>query len=236
MKVYTPDELARGNGEEGNATLVAVEGKVYDLSPSKKWIKGRHMKRHQAGCDLTGDISAAPHGPEVLERFEMVGDFQPERKEPTTGFRAIVDAFLQRHPFFHRHPHPAAVHIPVGLIVGAAVFLFLALITGSEKTEWAAFCCLALVAASLPVAMSTGYFTWWINYECMDSTILNWKRRLAWISLPVGVVSVILRLYVENPLNLSDTVGLVYMLFLLALAVMISLIGFLGGKLTFPYD
>lgn len=236
MKVYTPDGLAKGNGEEGEATLVAVQGKVYDLSRSKKWINGRHMKRHQAGCDLTGDITAAPHGPEVLERFEVVGEYQPVCKEPATGFRAVVDSWLERHPFFQRHPHPAAVHLPVGLIVGAAVFEFLALITGSEKTEWAAFCCLAMVCATLPVAMATGYFTWWINYECTGSTVLNWKRRLAWIALPLSVVGVVLRLYMENPLNTRDAADLIYVLILAALAAIVSLIGFLGGKLTFPYD
>ncbi len=236
MKVYTPEELAKGNGEGENQTLVAVDGKVYDVSASKRWIKGRHMNRHQAGCDLTGDISAAPHSPEVLQRFETVGEFSPATKEPSTGLRATVDAFLEHYPFFHRHPHPAAVHIPVGMIMGAILFEFLALVSGSEKTEWAAFCCLALVVVSLPVAMTTGYFTWWINYECTGSPVLNWKRRLAWTSLPLGVVAVVLRLNMVNPLHLGDGLNLVYVICLAALAVMISLIGFLGGKLTFPYD
>ena len=236
MKVYTPDELAKGSGQEGNATLVAVKGKVYDLSQSKKWIKGRHMNRHQAGGDLTSDITAAPHGPEVLERFEAVGEYLPEHKEPATGLRAFVETFLERFPFFHRHPHPAAVHLPVGLILGAAVFEFLALITGSDKTEWAAFCCLAMVFASLPVSMATGYFTWWINYECTGSAILNWKRRLAWVAFPLSAAGVLLRLYIDNPLHLGDAGTLIYVLILGALTVMISCIGFLGGKLTFPYD
>ena len=76
MKSYTAEELAQANGEDGQSSLVAVEGKVYDVSASKRWVHGEHMKRHRAGSDLTNDIKAAPHGLEVLERFESVGIYE----------------------------------------------------------------------------------------------------------------------------------------------------------------
>ena len=62
--------------------LVAVEGKVYDVSASKRWVRGEHMKRHRAGTDLTNDIKAAPHGLEVLERVEAVGLYEQATKNP----------------------------------------------------------------------------------------------------------------------------------------------------------
>ena len=53
MKEYTPDELAGYNGAEGKPIYIAHDGKVYDVSESKLWRNGVHMKRHHAGNDLT---------------------------------------------------------------------------------------------------------------------------------------------------------------------------------------
>ena len=61
MKNFSPDELAQADGTHDSATLVAVNGKVYDISASKKWIRGKHMNRHSAGKDLSAEILAAPH-------------------------------------------------------------------------------------------------------------------------------------------------------------------------------
>ena len=61
MKQYSSDELAQSDGKEGRTTLIAVDGNVYDVSKSKKWVDGVHMKRHHAGKDLTSDIEAERH-------------------------------------------------------------------------------------------------------------------------------------------------------------------------------
>ncbi|MFO7555034.1 MAG: cytochrome b5 domain-containing protein, partial [Desulfobacterales bacterium] len=67
MKEFDVEELARYNGENGNPVYVAYQGNVYDVSESKLWRTGMHMKRHHAGRDLTADIQSAPHEPDVLE-------------------------------------------------------------------------------------------------------------------------------------------------------------------------
>ena len=73
MKEFNPDELADYNGENGNPVYIAYNGKVYDVSESKLWRNGLHMKRHRAGQELTTDIQAAPHEINVLERYPQVG-------------------------------------------------------------------------------------------------------------------------------------------------------------------
>ena len=73
MKEFTPDELAKYNGQSGNPVYIAHDGKVYDVSESKLWRNGLHMKRHHAGQELTTDIQAAPHETDVLERYPQVG-------------------------------------------------------------------------------------------------------------------------------------------------------------------
>jgi predicted heme/steroid binding protein/uncharacterized membrane protein len=237
VKSYTAEELAQANGEDGKITLVAVEGKVYDVSASKRWGRGEHMKRHRAGMNLTNDIKAAPHGLEVLERFEVVGLYEQARAEPAAGLKGRIELWLDRHPFFRRHPHPAVVHIPVGLMTVVPLFELGGLATNSSCTEWAALSCLILGWLAIPAAMMTGYFTWWINYDASDSGIILMKRRLAWVAVALGALAIALRLFVlVDPLETRDIYVIVYVVSLIALTVVVSSIGFLGGKLTFPYE
>jgi predicted heme/steroid binding protein len=53
---------------------VRYGGKVYDVTGSRLWPEGRHMKQHDAWQDLTEALTRAPHGPQVLERFTVVED------------------------------------------------------------------------------------------------------------------------------------------------------------------
>jgi predicted heme/steroid binding protein/uncharacterized membrane protein len=237
MKVYTLEELSQVDGAGGSTILVAVNGKIYDVSKSKKWARGRHMNRHQAGRDLSTDITAAPHGLDVLERFEVVGTYEASRKYPNEGLKATISSWLDRHPFFRRHPHPAVVHLPIGLSVALMLFEAAALLTGSPATEWAALLCLIVTVLSLPAAMITGYFTWWMNYDAIVSRTIRRKRRLAWIALAVGLFAAIWRgMGLENPVQLTDLHVVIYAAAVLALSVIVAVIGFLGGTLTFPYE
>jgi predicted heme/steroid binding protein/uncharacterized membrane protein len=237
VKDYNPQQLMENDGQEGKPTLVAVNGKVYDLSQSKRWIAGSHMKRHKAGADLSEDIKAAPHGLDVLDRFEQVGTLVSPKEAPAEGFKGTVESLLDRHPFFRRHPHPAVVHFPVGLLTVAPLFEAIGLITRSPKTEWAAYCCVIVGLLSIPAAIVTGYFTWWINYDATDSPTLNKKRKLAWTALCLVLAAFLVRTFaVVDPLNVAEIWTVVYILLMVLLTAAVSAVGFLGGKLTFPYE
>jgi len=237
MKHFSPDELAQADGTHDSATFVAVNGKVYDISASKKWIGGKHMNRHSAGKDLSAEILAAPHDREVLERFEIVGSYEQTRTEPTIGIKGKVDAWLQNHPFFRRHPHPAVVHVPIGLMVALPVFEIAALVTRSTATEWAAYLCLILGLVALPGAIATGYFTWLINYDWKDSPTICRKRRLAWTAIVLALFAVIWRFFlVKDPVMWTDPPVMIYCGTTFALGLIVPWIGFLGGTLTFPYE
>ena len=73
MKEFDKESLTEFDGKDGKPVYVAHQGKVYDVSASRFWKTGTHMKRHPSGRDLTAEITAAPHGPEVLERYPQVG-------------------------------------------------------------------------------------------------------------------------------------------------------------------
>lgn len=235
MNTLKPEDLSQGNGQDQNPTYVSVNGKVYDVSQSKKWINGTHMKRHSAGRDLTMDLSAAPHGPEVLDRFPLIGLCEAGEKISYSGIRARIEGFLDKYPFFRRHPHPALVHFPVALFLVAAIFEVIAIATGHEKTEWAALLCALVGLISMPPVIATGYFTWWINYDCGKSSIIRAKRILGWITLLIALFAMALRYYAANPLDTNDPIVIAYVACLLILAVLSSVVGFLGGKLSFPY-
>jgi len=70
----TPQTLSSFDGKEGNKAIVAVGGKLFDVTGSRFWRDGLHLRRHQAGQDLTEALKDAPHGPEMLERVQFVGE------------------------------------------------------------------------------------------------------------------------------------------------------------------
>lgn len=71
--VLSPTALSAFNGQNGKPVYVAVNGKVYDLTNSRRWKDGIHLRRHHAGKDLSDALEDAPHGKEVLEKFPVVG-------------------------------------------------------------------------------------------------------------------------------------------------------------------
>jgi len=73
MRRFVKDELARYDGKDGARAYIAYKGKVYDVSNSFLWQRGRHQVLHTAGQDLTGSLEGAPHGEDLLDRVPIVG-------------------------------------------------------------------------------------------------------------------------------------------------------------------
>lgn len=78
MRVFTKEKLKKYDGRDGIA-YVAYGDKVYDVSQSFLWKQGIHQVMHRAGCDQTEALKEAPHGPELLERFPVVGEMLDSR-------------------------------------------------------------------------------------------------------------------------------------------------------------
>lgn len=76
-QAITPETLSAFDGKEGHKAIVAVAGKLYDVTGSRLWRDGVHMRKHSAGQDLTEALKGAPHGAEVMERVPLVGALQP---------------------------------------------------------------------------------------------------------------------------------------------------------------
>jgi predicted heme/steroid binding protein/uncharacterized membrane protein len=234
MKEFTQEELAEYNGTSGKPIYFAHGGKVFDVSDSKLWRNGVHMKRHHAGHDLTTDIQAAPHDTDVLERYPQVGVLKKVVDErPIPG---PIDWLISRYPMLRRHPHPMTVHFPIVFMFSTTVFNLLYLITGEKEFETTALHCLAGGILFSVVAISTGIYTWWLNYMAKMLKPVKIKIPLTLIMLAVGIFIFIWRIIVPDVMDSLQGAGLIYLLLVLALSVLVTIIGWNGAHMTFPVE
>ena len=230
MKELTAEELSSFNGKDGQPIYIAFQGKVYDVTKSPLWAKGLHMNRHPAAKDLTGEISAAPHGPEVLERYPQIGVVKKGPPEELKHLPPLIQNLLQKFPMARRHPHPMVVHFPIALLMVASLFILLTLLFQKGSFEIASFYLLILGAVSSPFAMASGLLTWWVNYRLKLNYFVKRKIQLSILLLIFEIILILWRISQPEP---SHTLSVVMMVLL---APIVSLLGYYGGQLTFPTE
>jgi uncharacterized membrane protein len=206
---------------------------VIDVSQSKLWKTGIHMKRHQAGTDLTADIEAAPHGLEVLDRYPQVGAVRKEEAAERPMPKFLSD-LLARYPMLRRHPHPMLVHFPIVFMFAAPLFNLLYLITGIRSFELTAVHCLGGGILFTPLAILTGWFTWWLNYLAKPMRPVTIKIFFSILLLAVSVGTLIWRITVPDVFVSLNGLGVLYLLLVLSLIPLVTTIGWFGAQITFP--
>jgi len=230
MKEITSEELLSYDGKDGKPVYVAFEGKVYDVSKSPLWSSGLHMKRHPSAKDLTGEISAAPHGPEVFERYPQVGILKKGPPEELKHLPSLLQDLLHRFPMAQRHPHPMIVHFPLAFLMGSSLFILLHLLFEKPAFEITSFYLLIFGAISSPFAMVTGFLTWWVNYRLKLTLFVKRKIQLSILLLILEMILISwrgLNPVVTNPL---------YFILMILLAPIVGLLGYYGGQMTFPTE
>jgi predicted heme/steroid binding protein/uncharacterized membrane protein len=228
-RVIQEDELGASDGQEGRPAYVAYRGNVYDVSESRLWRKGVHVRRHHAGNDLTVDFSAAPHDESVLGRVPLVGTLAvAEEEQPESRLMALLDLY------FEIHPHPVAVHFPVALGVVSAVFLVLYLLTGESAFEVSAYYVLWAAAIMSPFAMLTGAVSWFFNYGRVLDGRFSAKISLSIILLIVEVFALALRTAHPNAVVDQEPLGRVYLLAALVVVPLVAMLGWIGARIAFP--
>ena len=232
MKEITSEELLSFSGKDGSPAYVGLQGKIYDISKSPLWPKGLHMKRHPAGKDLSGEISAAPHGPEVLEHYPQVGILKKGVPEELKHLPVLLQTFLQQFPMARRHPHPMVVHFPIAFLMGTSLFMLLYLLFKNLTFNTMSFYLLVLGAISSPFAMATGLFTGWINYRLKLTYYIKRKIQLSILLLIFEIVLILWH-------SLSPKIPLpgihpIHFILTLILTPIVALLGYYGGQMTFP--
>jgi len=230
MKEITSEELLSFNGKDGNAVYIAFQGKIYDVSKSPLWSKGLHMNRHPSGKDLSVEISAAPHGEEVFERYPQVGILKKGAPEELKHLPPMLQNLLQRFPMAKRHPHPMLVHFPIAFLMAASLFILLHLLFGNHSFETVSLYLLILGAISSPFAMATGLFTWWVNYRLK---LTHFVKRKIQLSIVLLIFEIILILWWSWNTEISNPI---YFIMMLILTPIVTLLGYYGGQMTFPLE
>ncbi len=234
MKEFSPEELSQYNGQDGKPMYLAHQGSVYDVSTSKLWRNGLHMKRHHAGQDLTNDIQAAPHSQEVLERYPQVGILKKEVVE--REIPRPIDWLITRYPMLRRHPHPMTVHFPIVFMFSTTVFNLLYLITGVKSFETTALHCLAGGLLFIIVAVTTGVYTWWLNYMAKPLRPVKIKVPLSLVMFVMAAVIFVWRIANPGILDSLSVAAAVYLLLVLLLSITVTIIGWFGASMTFPIE
>ena len=234
-KEFSLEELKAGNGAEGKPAYIVYQDRVIDVSTSTRWPHGHHMGAHYAGQDLTKELAAAPHGPEVFERFPEVGVLR-QAEADQEKIPAYLSRLFHYVPLLRRHPHPMVVHFPIVFMMSTAGFNLLFLLTGNRSFELTAWYCLwGGVLFSLP-AIATGLFTWWLNYEAEYLRQVIIKMILSPLMLLLGTALLIWRHLNPEILVSLQPVSYLYLACSLALAVLAAAIGWFGGTLSFPLE
>ena len=234
MQEFEIADLEKFDGNEGRPVYVAYKGKVYDVTNSKLWRNGLHMKRHHAGQDLTPDIQGAPHEPDVLDRYPQVGTLKKEVVE--LEIPRPLAWLLAKVPMLRRHPHPMTVHFPIVFSFSVTVFNILYLITGIKSLEITALHCLGAGILFTAVAISTGLYTWWLNYMAQPLRAVKIKMPLSMILLLVQIIAFFWRLTVPNVMDTIQGVNIIYLLLVVSLFPIVVVIGWFGAFLTFPVE
>ncbi|MGD8304877.1 MAG: cytochrome b5 domain-containing protein [Desulfobacterales bacterium] len=236
MQEFDSAELEKYDGQEGRPIYIAYKGKVYDVTNSKLWKKGLHMKRHHAGGDLTTDIQGAPHESDVLERYPQVGTLKEEAIAAEPEMPRFLAWLLEKQPFLRRHPHPMTVHFPIVFTFSTSVFNILYLITGIKSFEITALHCLAAGILFTAVGIATGLYTWWLNYLAQPMRPVKIKIPLTLSLLVTQIILFIWRISDPTVLESISGASIIYLLLVLALIPMITVIGWFGASMTFPVE
>lgn len=234
MQEFDAAELQKYDGNEGRPIYVAYKGKVYDVSNSKLWRNGLHMKRHHAGQDLTADIQSAPHEPDVLDRYPQIGILKKEVEAQVIP--PWLSWLLERVPMLRRHPHPMTVHFPIVFAFSTTIFNILYLVTAIKSMETTALHCLAAGILFTAVAITTGLYTWWLNYLAQPLRAVKVKLPLSLILLITQILAFIWRMNVPEVMDSIRGFNIIYLLLVLSLFPMVVVIGWFGAFLTFPVE
>ncbi len=71
--VFTMDEIAEYDGQDGRPAYIVVDGTVYDVSAVPQWSGGAHQGV-AAGQDVTEALrTMSPHDDSILSRAREVG-------------------------------------------------------------------------------------------------------------------------------------------------------------------
>ena len=224
-----PDEIKKFDGKDGRPAYVVFKGNIYDVTDSKLWRNGSHVNRHFAGEDLRHQMSVAPHNEDVLSRFRLVGRVEEEEKDRTVER-------MDKHRDWYRkfHPHPVFVHFPIALFFFTGIMQALFLIFNDSSFENAASYSLFVGAAMTVPSAFSGIYSWIINYQRTLTKIFKIKLYGSIVLTVISTAAVLIRIFNPEVSFVQGAGFYIYNLILFTGFPIVSMIGYFGGKITWP--
>ena len=187
MSTISLEELVKNDGRGENPAFVAVNDEVYDLSASPFWKYGEHMAEHYAGCDLTEALKRAPHGIEMLERYQKIGKLESaaeasKKNAPSIPWWASTVISMRLHPMF--------IHFPQAFLISAPIFLTLFYAVKYPDFERTAF--FLMVAGffmAIPAAI-TGFIHWRFKFTGESRPAFKLKIALSALLILLAAITV----------------------------------------------
>jgi uncharacterized membrane protein len=154
--------------------------------------------------------------------------------------QAEIPPFLKRlllaYPYLQRYPHSFLVHFSIVFIYTTGFFSLLFLVSGNNALEISAFYCLGAGLLSLPPVMITGELSRRVNYPNEPKHLFRIEIYYSRILLGLWAGAFLWRWQDNSILQKFRWVSLLYLLLLLASIVIVTIISYYGGLLTFPLE
>lgn len=231
---FTAEELARHDGVQEPTLYVAYQGMVYDVSGSPLWKTGKHMQKHAAGRDLTTEFGGAPHGDEIFSRVPRVGLLREERDASLDHLPRALRDLLEKYPTLRRPVHPVLVHLPMASALLIPFFDLAYLATGRRGFEETASNLDLVALATIPAAMASGAFSWWVNYRArrMSNITIKIATAVVYGTAAAGVAA----WRYSDPFILDDPVKRPrYLALSIMLPACALVLGYFGGQIAHPH-
>jgi uncharacterized membrane protein len=128
------------------------------------------------------------------------------------------------------------VHFPISFLLAAPFFTLLYLVTGIKTLDTTAIHLLGLGILSAGVAISTGWYTWWLNYFAKPLRPVNIKKPLSLFTMCLSFILYIWRLFSPNLLESMGAASVMYLIMLFSIVPILMIIGWFGASMTFPVE
>lgn len=180
--------------------------------------------------------TAAPRPKPASLRPQPKGTSPPTFESSQSAIPQFLGRLLQVYPHFRRHPHPFLVHFSITFIYAAAFFSLLYLASGADAFERSAFYCQGVGLLSLPPVMLTGELSRRVNYPRDPKQLFRIEICYSWILLGLGAGTFLWRWLDPTILKNFRWLSLLYLVLLLSEVVIVTVISYYGGLLTFPLE
>ncbi len=145
----------------------------------------------------------------------------------------LLRALLKRFPILRREPHLVTVHFPLVFAIAVPFFNLVYLLRPRRPTlEKTAFHLLALGAATTPVAILTGLYTWWLNFKARRTSRIKVKLSVSVVLMADMAVLLAWRLADEEIMRVPSRSRLAYLALSLTMPALAVVLGWNGGRLA----